>query len=711
MSESFIEPDQKGDRGEGSDSGKFVAVGEKSTSKRSDFLMIGIAIALVLAIIPTSVVASSAAGGGEGENIIHRFGLVADGANLVTINQAEIIDKIEGGWVGQMAGVAWGAPTEFRYRGEIVPDPDVPSWSPDMINNSFGQDDIYVEIPFIDAMRDHGVNCSWTIFGNYFRDTSFQLWHANLAARTNLRNGIPAPDSGHYSNNAHCDDIDWQIEADFVGQMTPSQVNTAIERAWCAGHVMNYGDGVYGGVFMAAMHARAFTAASIDEIIEAGRQAVPLGSKYRQVIEDVIAWEKQGNTWEQTWNLLENKWGDDDRCPHGVNKDFNIDAKLNGAYVLIGLLYGNGDFEQSVRISMRCGQDSDCNPSSVGGILGNYYGLSGIPDKWKSALDRTGTNFSRTDYNFDEVVNLNLCLAREVLQMNGGWISGNVWNIPDQGAIRPPILEQWPESADAMPSLSASAGTQSGRTVTFTASATDSDGIKAYQWYFGDLTYADGANVTHTYPQDGTYEAIVYVTDGIGNTAWKAVQVSCGVTPPASFLPIVAGVVVVAAALVGLLYYIKKRRGGGISNSDDEKVRNQEIIVLIGILLVVGGLFLPWAHWESYGDAPAGSTTGLETLDGGIDGWLFLLFGFFAGYLSLKKLGGLSPLFIAIFGLLILLGGSLNIDAPWGFAPPELPSLGNFVSPGAGLYAVLIGGFVILASGIFSLTQKWGTLY
>lgn len=143
-----------------------------------------------------------------------------------------------------------------------------------------------------------------------------------------------------------------------------------------------------------------------------------------------------------------------------------------------------------------------------------------------------------------------------------------------------------------------------------------------------------------------------------------------------------------------------------ISNSDDEKVQNQEIIVLIGILLVVGGLFLPWAHWESYGGAPAGSTTGLETLDGAIDGWLFLLFGFFAGYLSLKKPGGLSSLFIAIFGLLILLGGSLNVDAPWVFAPSELPSPRNLVSFGTGLYAVLIGGFAILTSGIFSLIQK-----
>jgi len=116
------------------------------------------------------------------------------------------------------------------------------------------------------------------------------------------------------------------------------------------------------------MHARAFTASSVDEIIEAGRQAAPEGSEYRQVIEDVLAWKEQGNTWEQTWRLLQDKWGEDDRCPDGISSPFNIDAKLNGAYILIGLLYGEGDFKQSMRIAMRAGQDSDCNPSSVGGI-------------------------------------------------------------------------------------------------------------------------------------------------------------------------------------------------------------------------------------------------------------------------------------------------------------------------------------------------------
>jgi hypothetical protein len=65
----------------------------------------------------------------------------------------EYRDKMKAGWIGQMAGVAWGAPTEFKYRDRIIPEDAVPAWRPGMINHAFGQDDLYVDAgQFIGAM-------------------------------------------------------------------------------------------------------------------------------------------------------------------------------------------------------------------------------------------------------------------------------------------------------------------------------------------------------------------------------------------------------------------------------------------------------------------------------------------------------------------------------------------------------------------------------
>jgi len=444
-----------------------------------------------------------------------------------SIDRKTLLDKIEGGWVGQMAGVAWGGPTEFSCQGKIME--GEARWKLNRINDAYKQDDLYVELPFLEAMKAEGVTASWTTFGEYFEDTKFMLWHANDAGRTNLQAGIAAPASGHYQNNPHADDIDWQIEADFAGIITPGQPEAAIDIAWRAGHVMNYGDGVYGGVAMAAMHSAAYFAKNVDEIVEAGRQAVPEGSEYRQVIEDVIAWHAQNpNDWKDTWRLLEEKWGQDDRCPEGKNTAFNIDAKLNGAYVFIGLLYGQGDFKESMRIAMHCGQDSDCNTSSVGGILGNWLGLSKIPEDFKSSLSRYPL-FSYTNYDYKDIIELSEQLARQAVLMRGGSIEGTgdseIWNVPASGQIAPPIIEQWPEAQNELPELTIKLQPGAEKMITLTAEASDADGISGYQWYFGDLSYAAGAKVSHTYRTAGTYEVIGYVSDQTGNTTWKSLQV------------------------------------------------------------------------------------------------------------------------------------------------------------------------------------------
>jgi hypothetical protein len=142
------------------------------------------------------------------------IGLTGLGSSLLpaadrTIGIGTLRDKIQGDWVGHMAGVDWGGPTEFSHQGTIIPVSSVPAWTPDMINGGFGQDDLYVEMPFVNAMNDNGVNCDWTKFGDCFRGFSPQLWHANMQGRQNLQDGYQVPDSGHYSINPHCDDIDW----------------------------------------------------------------------------------------------------------------------------------------------------------------------------------------------------------------------------------------------------------------------------------------------------------------------------------------------------------------------------------------------------------------------------------------------------------------------------------------------------------------------
>lgn len=468
------------------------------------------------------------------------------------LSATDVRNKMLGSWIGQMAGVVWGAPTEFRYPGRTIPDNEVPTWNSSRINDAFYQDDLYVELPFIAALEQKGVNASWVDMGNSFKNTGYQLWHANLAGRDNLQRGVAAPWSGHYSNNLHADDIDWQIEADFAGNIAPGMVGAAKDIAWRGGHVMNYGDGVYGGVAVAAMHARAYTATNVRQVIEAGRDAAPVGSTYRAVVDDVISSYDSGKTWQQTWQMVQDNYTQGAHCPtigaelisYGISggEKGNIDATVNGAYVFMGLLYGNGNLEQSMKLSMQGGQDSDCNPSTVGGILGNMLGANAIPNKWKSYLNMN-TAFLGSNHTLNSVMNSSMDLAREVVLMRGGTITGTganeVWTLGSD-STEALILEQWPETSNAAPNLLASFQMDTNGKVNFNASATDANGIKSYQWFFGDLSYQTGQALSHQYLQTGEYEVLCFVTDITGNTSWKSMNVNITQVPEPASLGLIA---------------------------------------------------------------------------------------------------------------------------------------------------------------------------
>ena len=73
----------------------------------------------------------------------------------------------------------------------------------------------------------------------------------------------------------------------------------------------------------------------------ADKVSLGVGSNWREItvlITDVLAWSAQNpDDWTKTWKLLEEKWDKRDACPAGALLPFNIDAKLNGAYIALGL--------------------------------------------------------------------------------------------------------------------------------------------------------------------------------------------------------------------------------------------------------------------------------------------------------------------------------------------------------------------------------------
>jgi hypothetical protein len=365
------------------------------------------------------------------------FTLAAAGeAQTRKLTLEELRDKIAGGWAGQTIGVTFGGPTEFRYNGTMIQPYEPIPWYDGYLLETFQRipglyDDIYMDLTFVEVLEDKGLDATAEDFAQAFARRDYLLWHANQMARYNVLQGTGPPASGHWRNNPEADSIDFQIEADFAGLMSPGMPNAAVEMADRVGHIMNSGDGYYGGVYVAAMYSLAFVENDVELVVGRALEAIPRESTFRRVIEDVLRWHRQyPDDWRETWFEIEKRWSEDIGSPVGVFRAFNIDASLNAAYVVMGLLYGGGDFGKTLEVSTRAGQDSDCNPSTAAGILGVILGYENIPAPWKAGLSAIeALDFPYTRTSLSEAYQLSYRHALRSIERRGGKVGASAVEI------------------------------------------------------------------------------------------------------------------------------------------------------------------------------------------------------------------------------------------------------------------------------------------
>jgi hypothetical protein len=387
-------------------------------------------------------------------------------------------DKVEGGWLGQAIAVLWGQWTEGLWQGEMVPF-DLEDWyrsktppkelidraakiqdwaarrqfmTKNFYNNKNNweiwvpdkmsdQDDLYIEFMFLYSIMKNGLNVTAKEIAEdwlkYLQPN--RIWGANKVAYLNFSKGIWPPLSGNPLYTSQGDAIDFQIESDFFGLISPGLPR--ISNAWAdkVGHIMNYGDGVYGGMAMAAMYTEAFFESDPRKLAEYSLQAIPAESGYAQMVRDVLDLHQKYPNWQDAWKALQPKWGKKDgKLVPG------LDVRINGAYVYMGLLYGGGDFWKSMNISMRCGVDSDCNPSSVAGILGTVLGMKRIPEKWAMLRKLPIENIAIKEIfpnpiSWESILDATLEVGKWNILQNGGYLENGVFFIPYQTPTSAPL--------------------------------------------------------------------------------------------------------------------------------------------------------------------------------------------------------------------------------------------------------------------------------
>jgi hypothetical protein len=339
------------------------------------------------------------------------------------LTEEQLLDRIHGGWTGCGCGCLLGCPVEGKKRWQIEKYLKAQNRWPlaryfsqkadealarecgiggtrrvfeENISCMVEDDDMNYTTVGLAVVREYGGGFKPEDVGEFWLN-NIPILHTCTAERVAYRNivaRIPEPDEngrfrGRFSSasfrNPYREWIGAQIRADFFGYCSPGDPEQAAGFAWrdaCISHVKN---GIYGEMWAAAMIAAAYVLDDVEEVIRAGLAQIPAKCRLARDIEEVLAWRREGRTYEQAVEAVHAKW--DEKNPHHW-----CHTNSNAQIVALALLWGNSDYGKTICLSVMPGFDTDCNGATAGSVLGVMLGRRAIPAAWTACMqDRLET--------------------------------------------------------------------------------------------------------------------------------------------------------------------------------------------------------------------------------------------------------------------------------------------------------------------------------
>jgi ADP-ribosylglycohydrolase len=314
---------------------------------------------------------------------------------------ADFSSAVHRAWVGRVAGNMLGKPVEGWSHEDIyallerqgalplrdyfpAPDTDVlraqyvPCWTETTLGNVDGSsrdDDVDYTILNLHVLRSYGsefttgdVASTWLELLPYL-----QTYTAERAAIRNLVRGY-SPEAAGAWRNPYREFIGAAIRADVFGFVCPGHTARAAELAYRDAYLSHRGNGIYAEMWCAALVAAAFTASSPSEALTRSLEVVPKRSRLYEAITDVQRAHAEGLTWDSVRDRIDETWSGYSWV-HAVN---------NAALLAAGVLYGDGDFDQTIGLTVLGGLDTDSNGGTAGAVGGAL--VAEVPEHWSGPL-------------------------------------------------------------------------------------------------------------------------------------------------------------------------------------------------------------------------------------------------------------------------------------------------------------------------------------
>lgn len=282
------------------------------------------------------------------------------------ISYKEYLNKVAGCFIGKAISGNIGAP----HEGVKMP-LDLP-FMPEMINPDLTNDDLDLQVLWLDVLEEKGEHfTSYDLLERFVECAPYSPGEY-CVMRKNFERGIYPPYSGKFCNDYYTEGMGCPIRSEVWGCVAVGNASLAREFASRDGILDHYRESVQAEMFLAALESEAFFESDVQKLIATALSCVPETSRFRKLVEDVVAWcDLYGDSKEVLTHILFH-YGH----PDCTNMYQNIGITLTA------LLLGDTEIIKTSLMALNCGFDTDCTCATAGAIIGLIRGAEELTEAY-----------------------------------------------------------------------------------------------------------------------------------------------------------------------------------------------------------------------------------------------------------------------------------------------------------------------------------------
>ena len=278
----------------------------------------------------------------------------------------QYLDKVYGCFLGKTVAGTMGAP----YEG--IKMPLELQFKPEMINTMLPNDDLDLQVLWLDAVKQYGEDFTSYDLQKVFCENCDYSPGEYAIMRKNYEKGIYPPESGRFCNDFYIQGMGCPIRSEIWACLYPAQPGKAADMSARDGCLDHEGESVYAERFFAALESAAFYESDLCKLIEIALCEIPADCKIRTLIADTLAWCREYEGVKQVLARILHKYGH----PDCTNLFQNI------GITLAALLGGNMDLIKTSMDALNCGFDTDCTCATAGAVIGVIRGAKSLMEEY-----------------------------------------------------------------------------------------------------------------------------------------------------------------------------------------------------------------------------------------------------------------------------------------------------------------------------------------